>query len=165
MKGYKIVNQVLAGLNTQWVIGVKQVCQFNEPHKVFKNGFHFTQVPVFCLFATPSHLAFASCNSSERPLKLVNNMPKPELKYRYVEVEASGDILTNGDVMSASELTITREISSDEWDKLCTGVFTNSSGTQYTIKNGLFNNENGHAIENTSGHKMWFREGVELKKN
>jgi hypothetical protein len=164
MKGYKLVSQSLQSKNgIQWVKGVLQTCQFGEPHKVFKNGFHFSQVPCFAIFHAPSHLSFVSPASFERPLQLLNNMPKPELNFKYVEVEASGQILTDGDISSSKELTIVREIPDDEWKQLCTGTFTNSNGTQYHMKQGLFHNEKGPAIQNAFGHKMWFKDGLEIK--
>ncbi len=166
MKGYKVVSQALQSKNgIQWVKGVLQKCQFAEDHKVFKNGFHFSQVPCFAVFHAPSHLAFKNHVSSERPMQLLNNMPKPELSYKYVEVEASGEILTDGDISSSSTMTIVREIPEEEWKQLCTGTFTNHNGTKYTLTAGLFHNEKEHAVENIYGHKMWFREGQEVKAN
>lgn len=164
MKGYKLVSQALQSKNgVQWVKGVQQSCQFVEPHKVFKNGFHFSQVPCFAIFHAPSHLSFATPMSFERQLKLVNNMPKPELSFKYVEVEAGGEILTDGDISSSSLMTIIREISEDEWQTLCTGTFTNTNGTQYQMTKGLIHSDKDHAIQNVFGHKMWFKKGLEVK--
>ena len=171
MKGYKLVSQSLQSKNgIQWVNRALQKCQFAEPHKVFKNGFgfacfsiHFSKVPCFAVFHAPSHLAFTNPSSFERPLQLLNNMPKPELSFKYVEVEASGEILTDGDISSSSELTIIREIPDDEWKQLCTGTFTNANGTQYTMVAGVFHNDNGPAIENCYAHQMWFSDGQEKR--
>jgi len=103
IKGYKILKNNLKANDYQYTIGLNK---FNESIKMCQTGFHFCIEAIYCL----------------QYYQLYEN-------HRYFEVSAIDDIdtnlivVTNGNKSVTNNLTLKKELSFEEFRKLCTDDF------------------------------------------
>lgn len=117
MRGYKILDKNFCCRGLQYRVGETQT--HKGPIEPCQSGLHFCARALDCL----SYYGYTPEN-------------------RYAEVHAVGQIITKEDKSVTDELEIVREISFEEFAKLCTGTITTlyNSGTkheEYTFRAGV----------------------------
>lgn len=136
MKGYKAFDGNFKCRGFQYEVG--QTYTIDEYPIMCRRGFHFCQLPV----------------SVVNYYNWINNDCQD---MRFAEVEAYG-ALTEGDKSVTDKIKIVREITREEFEKLCTGQFEIYHAKRHYYQ-GQLHRDDGPAIEYKNGDKYWYKNG------
>jgi hypothetical protein len=151
MKGYKIFNHDWTSESkyqgeTDQIYEVGQIYKIsNDQIALNKKGFHFRRLP------------YNVCRT--------NFGDENKYKYKYLQIEASGQILQIDNECVCSQIKIIKELSVQELEELGNGILIGKDGSKLYCLKGQLHREDGPAVEEANGDKHWFLNGKRHREN